>query len=45
MPLLDFMIPSKSKAIRAKDVAKSMFNTSKNYNSGVRIYHYNEIKD
>ena len=45
MPLLDFMIPAKSKAIKAKDVAKSMFNTSKNYNSGVRIYHYNEIKD
>ena len=45
MPLLDFMIPTKSKAIKAKDVAKSMFNTSKNYNSGVRIYHYNEIKD
>ena len=44
MPLLDFMIPAKSKAIKAKDVAKSMFNTSKNYNSGVRIYHYNEIK-
>ena len=45
MPLLDFMIPSKSKAIKAKDVAKSMFNTSKNYKSGVRIYHYNEIKE
>ena len=45
MPLLDFMIPSKSKAIRAKDVAKSMFNTSKNYKSGLHIYHYNEIKD
>ena len=45
MPLLDFMIPVKSKAIKAKDVAKSMFNTSKNYNIGVRIYHYNEIKD
>jgi len=45
MPLLDFMIPSNSKAIKAKDVAKSMFNTSKNYNSGVRIYHYNEIKE
>ena len=45
MPLLDFMIPSKSKAIRAKDVAKSMFNTSKNYKSGLDIYHYNEIKD
>jgi uncharacterized protein YbjT (DUF2867 family) len=45
LPLLDFMIPSNSKAIKAKDVAKSMFNTSKNYNSGVRIYHYNEIKE
>ncbi len=45
MPLLDFMIPSNSKAIKAKDVAKSMFNTSKNYKSGVRIYHYNEIKE
>jgi len=45
MPLLDFMIPSKSKAIRAKDVAKSMFNTSKNYKSGLDIYHYNEIKE
>ena len=40
MPLLDFMIPSNSKAIKAKDVAKSMFNTSKNFKSGVRIYHY-----
>ena len=45
MPLLDFMIPSNSKAIKAKDVAKSMFNTSKNYKSGLHIYHYNEIKD
>ena len=45
MPLLDFMIPSNSKAIKAKDVAKSMFNTSKNYKSGLDIYHYNEIKD
>ena len=45
MPLLDFIIPSNSKAIKAKDVAKSMFNTSKNYKSGVRIYHYNEIKE
>ena len=45
MPLLDFMIPSNSKAIKAKDVAKSMFNISKNYKSGVRIYHYNEIKE
>jgi uncharacterized protein YbjT (DUF2867 family) len=45
MPLLDFMIPAKSKAIKAKDVAKSMFNTSKNYKSGLDIYHYNEIKD
>jgi len=45
MPLLDFMIPSNSKAFKAKDVAKSMFNTSKNYKSGVRIYHYNEIKE
>ena len=45
MPLLDFMIPSNSKAIKAKDVAKSMFNTSKNFKSGVRIYHYNEIKE
>ena len=45
MPLLKFMIPSNSKAIKAKDVAKSMFNTSKNFKSGVRIYHYNEIKE
>ena len=44
MPLLDFMIPSNSKAIKAEDVAKSMLNTTKNYKSGLHIYHYNEIK-
>ena len=33
MPLLDFMIPSNSKAIKAEDVAKSMLNTTKNYKS------------
>ena len=31
MPLLDFIIPSDSKAIKAEDVAKSMLNTIKNY--------------
>ena len=45
MPLLAFMIPSKSKAIHAKDVAKSMFNISKNYKSGFNVYHYKEIKE
>ena len=45
MPLLDFMIPSNSKAIKAKDVAKSMLNTIKNYKSGLHIYQYNQIKD
>ena len=44
MPLLDFMIPLNSKAIKAEDVAKSMLNTTKNYKSGLHIYHYNEIK-
>ena len=45
MPLLDFMIPSDSKAIKAEDVAKSMLNTTKNYKSGFHIYKYNQIKD
>jgi len=45
MPLLDFMIPSNSKAIKAEDVAKSMLNTIKNYKSGLHIYQYNQIKD
>jgi len=45
MPLLDFMIPSNSKAIKAEDVAKSMLNTIKNYKSGLHIYHYNQIKE
>lgn len=45
MPLLDFMIPSNSKAIRAEDVAKSMLNTIKNYKSGLHIYQYNQIKE
>ena len=45
MPLLDFMIPSNSKAIKAEDVAKSMLNTTKNYKSGLHIYQYNQIKD
>ena len=45
MPLLDFMIPSSSKAIKAEDVAKSMLNTTKNYKSGLHIYQYNQIKD
>lgn len=45
MPLLDFMIPSNSKAIKAEDVAKSMLNTTKNYKSGLHIYQYNQIID
>ncbi|MDA9550356.1 NAD(P)H-binding protein [Flavobacteriaceae bacterium] len=45
MPLLDFMIPSNSKAIKAEDVAKSMLNTIKNYKSGLHIYQYNKIKE
>jgi len=45
MPLLDFMIPSDSKAIKAKDVAKSMLNNSKNYDSGFHVFQYNQIKD
>ena len=45
MPLLDFMIPSNSKAIKAEDVAKSMLNTIKNYKSGLHIYQYNQIKE
>ena len=45
MPLLDFIIPSDSKAIRAEDVAKSMLNNSKNYKSGFHIFQYNQIKN
>ena len=45
MPLLDFIIPSDSKAIKAEDVAKSMLNNSKNYKSGFHIYQYNQIKN
>ena len=45
MPLLDFMIPSNSKAIKAEDVAKSMLNTTKNYKSGLHIYQYSQIID
>ena len=45
MPLLDFMIPSSSKAIKAEDVAKSMLNTTKNYKSGLHIYQYSQIID
>ena len=45
MPLLDFMIPSNSKAIKAEDVAKSMLNTSKNYKTGLHIYQYSQIID
>ena len=43
MPLLDFMIPSNSKAIEAEDVAKSMLNTTKNYKTGLHIYQYSQI--
>ena len=45
MPLLDFMIPSNSKAIKAEDVAKSMLNTTKNYKTGLHIYQYSQIID
>ena len=45
MPLLDFMIPSDSKAIKAEDVAKSMLNNSKNYKSGFHVFQYNQIKN
>jgi uncharacterized protein YbjT (DUF2867 family) len=45
MPLLDFIIPSDSKAIKAEDVAKSMLNNSKNYKSGFHIFQYNQIKN
>ena len=45
MPLLDFMIPSSSKAIKAEDVAKSMLNTTKNYKTGLHIYQYSQIID
>jgi uncharacterized protein YbjT (DUF2867 family) len=45
MPLLDFIIPSDSKAIKAEDVAKSMLNISKNYKSGFHIFQYNQIKN
>ena len=45
MPLLDFIIPSDSKAIKAEDVAKSMLNTIKNYKSGFHIFQYNQIKE
>ncbi|MDG1681795.1 MAG: NAD(P)H-binding protein [Flavobacteriaceae bacterium] len=45
MPLLDFMIPSNSKAIKAEDVAKSMLNTTKKYKTGLHIYQYSQIID
>lgn len=45
MPLLDFMIPSDSKAIKAEYVAKSMLNNSKNYKSGFHVFQYNQIKN
>ena len=45
MPLLDFMIPSNSKAIKADDVAKSMLNTTKNYKTGLHIYQHSQIID
>ena len=45
MPLLEFIIPSDSKAIKADDVAKSMLNNSKNYRSGFHIFQYNQIKN
>ena len=45
MPLLDFMIPSNSKAIKAEDVAKSMLNTTKNYKTGFHIYQHSQIID
>ena len=45
MPLLEFIIPSDSKAIKAEDVAKSMLNNSKNYKSGFHIFQYNQIKN
>ena len=45
MPLLDFIIPSDSKAIKAEDVAKSMLNNSKNYKSGFHMFQYNQIKN
>ncbi len=45
MPLLDFIIPSDSKAIKAEDVAKSMLNNSKNCKSGFHIFQYNQIKN
>ena len=45
MPLLDFMIPSNSKAIKAEDVAKSMLNTTKNYKTGLHIYQHSQIID
>ena len=43
IPLISFIFPYNYKPIKALNVAKAMVNESKNYESGFKIYHYNEI--
>ena len=45
MTTLSFLIPSKYKAIPAKDVAKAMVAIAKKNEEGVFVYEYKEIKD
>ena len=43
IPLISFLMPSDYKPIRAFKVAKAMVNESKKYNSGFKIFHYDQI--
>jgi uncharacterized protein YbjT (DUF2867 family) len=43
MRLFAFLIPSKYKPIEAQQVAKAMFNTTKQQQKGVRFYHFKEM--
>jgi len=40
-----FFIPSRYKAVQARDVAKAMIHVSKQQQKGFRIFHYNEIME
>ena len=43
IPLISFLMPSDYKPIKAFKVAKAMVNESKKYNSGFKIFHYDQI--
>jgi uncharacterized protein YbjT (DUF2867 family) len=45
MKLFSFLIPSRYKAIEAKDVAKAMLREAKKEEEGVFVYEYKEIKN